>query len=237
MKYTSFATYAEMSAAAADIVAAQLRAKPASVLGLATGSTPIGMYDRLAELHKAGALDFSLASSVNLDEYIGLPPTHDQSYRFFMNKYLFSRVNIPIERTNVPSGVAPDPDAECARYDALIESLGGTDIQVLGIGVDGHIGFNEPADAFSTGTNCVDLDPSTIEANARFFASADDVPRRAITMGMSGIMGSRHVLLLAAGPAKKDILERSMHGPVTPRVPASILQFHPNVTVLFAEKG
>ena len=237
MKYTSFATYAEMSAAAADIVAAQLRAKPASVLGLATGSTPIGMYDRLAELHKAGALDFSLASSVNLDEYIGLPPTHDQSYRFFMNKYLFSRVNIPIERTNVPSGVAPDPDAECARYDALIESLGGTDIQVLGIGVDGHIGFNEPADAFSTGTNCVDLDPSTIEANARFFASADDVPRRAISMGMSGIMGSRHVLLLAAGPAKKDILERSMHGPVTPRVPASILQFHPNVTVLFAEKG
>lgn len=237
MQIRTVPTYREMSAIAAGLIAGILRANPAAVLGLATGSTPIGTYDELARLCREEGLDFSRASSVNLDEYLGLDGTHPQSYRYFMDKHLFDRVNIDKARTAVPSGVAADPAAECARYDALVKSLGGQDVQLLGIGPDGHIGFNEPADEFTGPTHLVDLDPSTIQANARFFASEAEVPRRAITMGMDAIMGAKSIILIAAGEGKKAILEAAVNGPVTPRVPASILQNHPNVTVLFAEQN
>ena len=235
MNYQSFPTYAEMSKAAAKIIADVLRAKPDCVLGLATGSSPIGTYDELARMHREEGLTFARCTTVNLDEYRGLAGTHPQSYRYFMNEHLFSRVDVRLDRTFVPNGTAADPAAECAAYDARIKALGGTDIQLLGIGPDGHIGFNEPADAFTDATHLVDLDPSTIEANARFFDSAADVPRQALTMGMSGIMGAKKILLVASGAGKKAVLDEAMHGPVTPRLPASILQKHPDVTVLFAE--
>lgn len=235
MNYQTFPTYAEMSKAAAKIVADVLRAKPDCVLGLATGSSPIGTYDELARMHREEGLSFARCTTVNLDEYRGLAGTHPQSYRYFMNEHLFSRVDVRLDHTFVPNGTAADPAAECAAYDARIKALGGTDIQLLGIGPDGHIGFNEPADEFTDATHLVDLDPSTIEANARFFDSAADVPRQALTMGMFGIMGSGKILLVASGAAKKAVLDAAMNGPVTPRLPASILQKHPDVTVLFAE--
>jgi glucosamine-6-phosphate deaminase len=237
MQIRTVPTYQEMSAIAAGMIAAILREKPDAVLGLATGSTPIGTYDELARLCREEGLDFSRASSVNLDEYLGLDGTHPQSYRYFMDEHLFDRVNIDKARTAVPSGVAADPDAECARYDALVKSLGGQDVQLLGIGPDGHIGFNEPADEFVGPTHLVDLDPSTIQANARFFDSEAEVPRRAITMGMDAIMGAKSIILIAAGEGKRAVLEAAVQGPVTPRLPASILQNHPNVTVLFAEQN
>ena len=198
--------YEEMSYEAAKLLAAQIVMRPDCVLGLATGSTPIGTYDQLVKWYEEGKLDFSKVRSVNLDEYCGLDGDNDQSYRYFMDHNLFDRVNIDKANTNVPNGKAADPAAEGERYDALIAELGGVDIQVLGIGYDGHIGFNEPGPAFIKPTHMVDLDPSTIEANARFFASADDVPRQANTMGMGGIMSARKVLLMANGGVKKDIL-------------------------------
>ena len=224
--------YATMSRRAADIIAAQVLLKPDAVLGLATGSTPIGLYDVLVERCNAGELDFSNVRSVNLDEYCGLDGSNDQSYRYFMDHHLFNRINIAKENTNVPNGKAEDFAAEGARYDQLIESLGGIDIQLLGIGLDGHIGFNEPGPCFEKPTHAVDLDPSTIEANSRFFASADDVPRRAITMGMGAIMNAKRVLLVANGKNKKEILEKALYGPITPEVPASLLQLHPDLTVI-----
>ena len=236
MNYQTFPTYSEMSKAAAKIIADVLRAKPDCVLGLATGSSPIGAYDELARMHREEGLSFARCMTVNLDEYRGLAGTHPQSYRYFMNQHLFSRVDVRLDHTFVPNGTAAAPVAECAAYDARLDSFGGSDIQLLGIGPDGHIGFNEPADVFTKGTHLVDLDPSTIEANARFFDSAADVPRQALTMGMGGIMGAKRILLVASGAAKKGVLEEAMHGPVTPRLPASILQKHPDVTILFAEK-
>lgn len=236
MNYQTFPTYAEMSKAAAKFLADIVRAKPDCVLGLATGSSPIGTYDELARMHREEGLSFARCTTVNLDEYRGLAGTHPQSYRYFMNEHLFSRVDVRLDHTFVPNGTAADPAAECAAYDARIKALGGSDVQLLGIGPDGHIGFNEPADEFTDATHVVDLDPSTIEANARFFDSADDVPRQALTMGMFGIMGAKRILLVASGAGKKAVLEEAMHGPVTPRLPASILQKHPDVTVLFAEK-
>ena len=236
MNYQVFESYAEMSKAAAKFLADIVRAKPDCVLGLATGSSPIGTYDELARMHREEGLSFARCTTVNLDEYRGLAGTHPQSYRYFMNEHLFSRVDVRLDHTFVPNGTAADPAAECAAYDARIKALGGTDVQLLGIGPDGHIGFNEPADEFTDATHLVDLDPSTIEANARFFDSAADVPRQALTMGMGGIMGAKRILLVASGAAKKAVLEAAMHGPVTPRLPASILQKHPDVTVLFAEK-
>ena len=232
MKIIRAKSYEEMSREAAKLLASQILMRPDAVLGLATGSTPIGLYDQLVKWYEAGELDFSAVRSVNLDEYCGLDGTNDQSYRYFMNHHLFDRVNIRKENTNVPNGKASDPAAEGERYDELIRSLGGIDIQLLGIGFDGHIGFNEPGPSFVKATHMVELDPSTIEANARFFASADDVPRRAITMGMGGIMQARKVLLLASGAGKKEILEKSLFGPITPEVPASLLQLHPDLTVI-----
>ena len=235
MNYQSFSSYSEMSKAAAAIIADVLRAKPECVLGLATGSSPIGTYDELVRMHREEGLSFARCTSVNLDEYLGLAGTHPESYRFFMNEHLFSRVDIRLDHTFVPCGTAADPAAECAAYDARLTALGGTDLQLLGIGPDGHIGFNEPADAFIVATHVVDLDPSTIKANARFFDSADDVPRQALTMGMGGIMRAKKILLIAPGAAKKAVLDAAMTGPVTPRLPASLLQLHPDVTVLWSE--
>ena len=224
--------YEEMSHLAANIIAAQVTLKPDSVLGLATGSSPVGMYKELIARHQAGDLDFSAVKSVNLDEYVGLEPTHDQSYRYFMQDNLFNHVNIDPANTNVPNGMAADPAAECDRYEEVIASMGGVDIQVLGMGHNGHIGFNEPAEAFPLKPNLVDLQDSTINANSRFFASRDDVPKQAITMGIGAIMKAKKILVVVSGEGKADIVAKAFAGPVTPHVPASILQLHPDVVLV-----
>ena len=221
---------------AADIITDVLKNKPDAVLGLATGSSPLGTYAKLIEKCSAGELDFSKVTSVNLDEYIGLDGTNDQSYRYFMDNNLFCNINIDKAKTYVPNGCAEDLKAEGANYDAFIKSLGGIDLQLLGIGLDGHIGFNEPDASFIAETHEVELDESTIEANARFFASKADVPTKAITMGMMSIMQAKKILLIANGAKKKDILDKAFFGPITPYVPASILQLHPDVTVIFSEE-
>ena len=235
MKYITVNTYDELSNKAADLIAAQILVKPNCVLGLATGSSPVGTYKRLIEDNKAGKIDFSTVTSVNLDEYVGLDGSNDQSYRYFMNHNLFDHVNIDKAKTFVPSGLAADLKAEGEAYDAMIKELGGIDLQLLGIGLDGHIGFNEPDAYFTAATHEVKLDESTIEANARFFASKDEVPTTAITMGMLSIMQAKKVLLIANGAAKKAIVEKAFFGPIDPQVPASILQLHPDVTVIFSE--
>ena len=228
--------YKGMSRKAANIVSAQVILNPACVLGLATGSTPIGMYQQLIDWYNKGDLDFSQVKSVNLDEYVGLAPTHDQSYRYFMQHNLFDHVNIDPANTNVPNGLASDPEAECQRYNEVIRSMGGIDVQVLGMGHNGHIGFNEPGEAFELETHVVDLTERTIEANARFFASKDEVPKRAITMGIKSIMQARQILVVVSGEDKADIVKKAFFGPVEPQVPASILQMHPNV-VLCGDKA
>lgn len=235
MKYIEVESYEELSEMAADIIAAQVENKPESVLGLATGSSPLGTYACLVKAYESKDLDFSKVTSVNLDEYVGLTGENDQSYRYFMDTNLFSKINIRKECTFVPNGCAKDIEKECREYDERIESFGGIDIQLLGIGLDGHIGFNEPDDIFVKETHLVDLDPSTIEANARFFKSKDEVPRKAVTMGMSGIMGAKKVLLIANGKNKEEIVKKAFWGPITPKVPASILQLHPDVTVIYAK--
>ena len=224
--------YQGMSRKAANIVSAQVILNPSSVLGLATGSTPIGMYKQLIAWYKKNDLDFAQVKSVNLDEYVGLPPTHDQSYRYFMQTNLFDHINIDPASTNVPNGLAEDPEAECERYNQIIRSTGGIDIQVLGMGHNGHIGFNEPGEAFELETHVVDLTDRTIDANARFFASRDEVPRRAITMGIKSIMQARRILVVVSGEDKADIVKAAFTGPVTPRVPASILQMQPDVALV-----
>ncbi len=235
MKFITVKNYEELSTKAANIIAAQIINKPDCVLGLATGSSPVGTYDKLTEYFNNGTIDFSAVTSVNLDEYVGLDGTNDQSYRYFMNKNLFDRVNIDKANTYVPSGTAENIDKEGEEYDKLIKKLGGIDLQLLGIGLDGHIGFNEPEEFFTAKTHLVSLDPSTIKANARFFASEADVPTKAITMGMMSIMQAKKVLLIANGEAKKEILEKAFFGPITPFVPASILQLHPDLTVIYSE--
>lgn len=232
MRIYETANYEEMSRKAANILSAQVISKPDSVLGLATGSTPIGMYDQLVEWYNKGDVDFSEVKTVNLDEYKGLARDNDQSYYYFMHKHLFDRVNINPDNTNVPDGTQMDSEKECARYEKLIESMGGVDIQLLGIGRNGHIGFNEPDICFAKTTHCVDLTESTIEANKRFFASADDVPRQAYTMGIGTIMKAKKILLIVNGEDKADALAKAVYGPVTPEVPASILQFHNDVVIV-----
>ena len=232
MKIYKAKDYKDMSRKAANIISAQVIMKPNCVLGLATGSTPIGTYDQLVEWYNKGDLDFSEVTTVNLDEYKGLPRTNDQSYYYFMHQHLFDRVNIDPERTNVPNGMEPDAEKECGRYEELIRSLGGVDLQLLGLGHNGHIGFNEPGEAFEKETHCVDLTESTIEANKRFFASANDVPKQAYTMGIKTIMQAKKILIVVNGENKADIVERAFFGPVTPEVPASILQLHNDVTLV-----
>ena len=232
MKIYKAKDYKDMSRKAANIISAQVIMKPNCVLGLATGSTPIGTYDQLVEWYNKGDLDFSEVTTVNLDEYKGLPRTNDQSYYYFMHQHLFDRVNIDPERTNVPNGMEPDAEKECGRYEELIRSLGGVDLQLLGLGHNGHIGFNEPGEAFEKETHCVDLTESTIEANKRFFEKEEDVPRQAYTMGIGTIMRAKKILLVASGEGKADIIAKAFTGPITPEVPASILQLHNDVTVV-----
>ena len=232
MKIFKMKDYDQMSQKAANLIAAQIITKPDCVLGLATGSSPIGTYKQLIEKYNNGDLDFSKVTTVNLDEYKGLPRDNDQSYYYFMNDNLFDHVNIDKENTHVPNGMIEDSEKECADYEALIASLGGQDLQLLGLGHNGHIGFNEPADDFAKTTHCVYLQESTIEANKRFFASIDDVPRQAYTMGIGTIMKAKKIVVVVSGADKADIVEKAFFGPVTPHVPASILQMHPDVTVV-----
>ena len=232
MKIIHAESYDDLSRKAAEIIAAQIKSKPDSVLGLATGSSPVGTYKELVKMYESGELDFSRISSINLDEYVGLDGTSDQSYRFFMNDNLFDHVNIDKSNTNVPNGKAEDRDAECSRYDALRSEIGPIDMQLLGIGENGHIGFNEPSDEFIYETHVVTLTDSTIMANSRLFADPADVPRYAMTVGMETIMTAKKVLLVANGAKKAQALRDTVSGPVTPRVPASILQQHPDVTII-----
>jgi glucosamine-6-phosphate deaminase len=227
--------YKDLSRKAANILSAQVIMKPNCVLGLATGSTPIGTYDQLVEWYQKGDLDFSEVTTVNLDEYKGLNRENDQSYYYFMHKHLFDRVNINIENTHLPNGMEDDSEKECQRYAQLIHSLGGVDLQLLGLGHNGHIGFNEPGEAFEKDVHCVNLTETTIEANKRFFASADDVPRQAYTMGIKTIMQAKKILIVVSGEDKADIVARSFFGEVTPQVPASILQMHNDVTLVADE--
>ena len=235
MKFITIDTYEKLSRQAANIISAQVILKPDSVLGLATGSSPLGTYKQLIEWYEKGDIDFSKVTSVNLDEYVGLDGTNDQSYRYFMNKNFFEHINIDINNTFVPNGSAVDLAGEGKRYDEHIADLGGIDLQLLGIGLDGHIGFNEPDKYFVKSTHVVDLHESTIKANSRFFANIDEVPKRAITMGMVSIMQAKKILLIASGKEKRDILEKAFYGPITPEIPASILQLHPDITVIYSE--
>lgn len=227
--------YDDMSRKVANIISAQVITNPDCVLGLATGSTPIGTYKQLIEWYKQGDLDFSNVKSVNLDEYKGLTKDNEQSYYQFMYHNFFKHINIDLANTNVPDGTEPDVEKECTRYDQVIEHLGGIDLQLLGLGNNGHIGFNEPDEAFAKSTYCVDLQESTIEANKRFFADINDVPRQAYTMGIKTIMQARKILLAVSGEGKAQILHDVLCGPITPHVPASILQIHNNVIVVADE--
>ncbi len=227
--------YDDMSRKAANILSAQVIMKPNCVLGLATGSTPIGTYAQLVEWYNKGDLDFSNVTTVNLDEYKGLNRENDQSYYYFMNEHLFSKVNVNHERTFLPDGTEKDSEKACADYNQIIEDVGGVDLQLLGLGHNGHIGFNEPGDVFKAKTHCVDLTETTIKANQRFFASIDDVPRQAYTMGIQTIMQARKILVVVSGEDKAGIVKEAFFGPITPRVQASVLQLHPDVTVVADE--
>lgn len=234
MRVIRVKSYDDMSLLAARIIGGQILLKPSCVLGLATGSSPIGTYQNLVKDYEKGILDFSQVTTVNLDEYYGLDGENDQSYRYFMNHNLFDHVNIDKANTFVPNGAAADIDAESARYEALVQSLGGADLQLLGIGNNGHIGFNEPDSCFPAEVHGVKLTESTIRANSRLFERIEDVPTMAITMGIGTIMKAKRILLVA-GADKAEIVERSVSGPVTPDVPASILQLHRDATVILAE--
>lgn len=227
--------YQDMSRKAANIISAQIIMKPDCVLGLATGSSPIGTYKQLIEWYQKGDLDFSQVTTINLDEYKGLSPENPQSYRYFMNTNLFDHVNIDKSRTFVPNGLEPDSETACKAYEKIIRKTGGVDLQLLGLGRNGHIGFNEPADVFERETHCVNLTESTIEANKRFFESEADVPRQAYTMGIGSIMLAKKILVVVSGEDKADALKAMISGPITPKVPASILQLHSDVTVVADE--
>ena len=235
MKIIKAKDYQDMSKKAAIVIASQVSMKPNCVLGLATGSTPIGTYKNLVAAYNNGDLDFSEVSTVNLDEYRGIDRENDQSYYYFMNDNLFNHVNIDKANTHVPNGMETDSDKACTDYEAIVKSYGGADLQLLGLGHNGHIGFNEPADEFPKDTHCVDLQESTIEANKRFFASIDDVPKQAYTMGIGTIMSAKKILLIASGKDKAEIIKKAFFGPVKPQVPASILQLHSDVTVIIDE--
>ena len=235
MKIVVVKDYAEMSKKAAEFMAELVNNKAEAILGLATGGTPVGMYENLIELNKEGKVDFSKVTTVNLDEYVGLSGEHEQSYRFFMNNTLFNHININKERTFVPNGLAKNVEEECAKYDARIEELGGIDLQLLGLGGNGHIAFNEPDECLVVGSHLTGLTQDTIDANARFFASADEVPQTAVTMGLGGIMKAKKILLIASGEGKADAVQAMMNGKITTACPASMLQMHRDVTVIVDE--
>ena len=224
--------YEDMSRKAANILSAQIIMKPNCVLGLATGSTPIGIYKQLIDRYEKGDLDFSQVTTVNLDEYKGLEKENKQSYHYFMNKNLFSHININPNHTHIPNGMEEDSKKECSRYEQLIQNLGGVDLQLLGLGHNGHIGFNEPDQIFYKETHCVDLQESTIKANQRFFDCIDSVPKQAYTMGIKTIVQARKIVVVVSGKDKAEIVKKAFFGPVTPLVPASILQMHNDVTLV-----
>ena len=225
-------TYEKMSKAAAMVIAAQVITKPDSVLGLATGATPLGAYAELARLNREGSLDFSHVKTFNLDEYLGVDGANNQSYRYFMMENLFTKTNINVENTKLLDGLTENPEKECALFEELIDFSGGIDIQLLGIGNNGHIGFNEPDSHFPMATHLVKLAESTIEANSRFFKNTEEVPKFALTMGIGTIMKARKILVLASGEKKADIIRELMLGDVKPQTPGSILRFHRDVTVI-----
>ena len=229
--------YYSVSRRASNIISAQIISKPDCVLGLATGTSPIGTYKQLVEWYKKGDLDFSKVTSVNLDEYLGLSAEHPNSYRHFMNQNLFSLVNINPELTHLPNGIARDIAKECTNYDALIQDLGGIDLQLLGLGHNGHIGFNEPNDFFETGTHRVGLAQNTISANSRLFDNPEEVPTEALTVGIKSILQAKKILLIVSGADKAEALKKSLLGPVTPQVPASILQLHNDVSIVADESA
>lgn len=228
--------YDLLSKKAAQIVGSQMILNPKSILGLATGSTPIGMYKNLIKMYEEGLIDFSKTTTFNLDEYYQLPINNDQSYHYFMDENLFNHININRENIHIPNGMADDIDAECVLYDKMIDD-NGIDIQILGIGNNAHIGFNEPTINFNKGTHMVTLDESTREANARFFNSIDEVPTKAITMGTGSIFKSKKILLLASGINKAEAIYNTVHGKVTPEVPSSILQFHKDVIIILDKEA
>lgn len=235
MRIIKTKNYDEMSRKAANIFFSQIVFKENSVLGLATGSSVLGLYNNLIDGFKIGDLDFSNVITVNLDEYVGLDSENDQSYRYYMNKNLFDHINIKKENTHLPDGLAEDAEAECAKYNKMIEDFGGIDIQLLGLGHNGHIGFNEPDETFIKETHVVTLDESTIKANSRFFADEKDVPRKAMTMGIQNIMQAKKIILCVSGEQKREILKKVMFGEITPKTPGSILQLHPDLTVVADE--
>ena len=224
--------YEEMSKLGARIVAAQILLHPASVLGLATGSTPVGLYRALSEMYRAGEIDFSGITTFNLDEYYPISPENPNSYRYFMNENLFDHINIPKSCTHIPNGMADDPAAECAAYDRMIREAGGIDLQLLGIGLNGHIGFNEPDGILTTGTHITQLSESTIEANSRFFESRDEVPTFALTMGMETILHARKIILLASGEGKHPAVKQLLDHTITTHMPATLLKVHSDVTLI-----
>lgn len=232
MKIYCAKDYYHASRVAANIISAQVIIKPACTLGLATGSTPIGTYEQLIHWYEKGDLDFSAVHSINLDEYRGLSPENDQSYRYFMNTHLFDHINIDKANTHVPNGLEPDADKACSDYNEIIHTSCGIDLQLLGLGHNGHIGFNEPDEAFEKETHCVDLTQSTIDANARFFASEDEVPKQAYTMGIKTIMQAKKILVVVSGEGKAQIVKDAFFGPITRQVPASVLQLHNDVILV-----
>ncbi len=232
MKIIKTKDYEHMSRVTANLLSAQVIMKPDCVLGLATGSTPVGAYKQLVQWFQKGDLDFSEVTSVNLDEYKGLSPENDQSYRYFMNHNLFDHINIRKDHTFVPNGLEPDAERACDDYNKIIHDLGGIDLQLLGLGNNGHIGFNEPSSSFEKETHCVDLTQSTIDANARFFSSLSEVPRQAYTMGIQTIMQAKKIVVAVSGQGKASIVKEAFFGPITPQVPASVLQLHSDVTVV-----
>jgi len=235
MKIIVVKDYAELSKRASFMIAAQVTLKADSVLGLATGSTPIGTYEALVRLYEEGFVSFPKVKTFNLDEYYNLSADNPQSYRYFMNEHLFSKINISEDAIEIPNGMAADVEEECRRYEQAIQKAGGIDFQLLGIGTNGHIGFNEPDVKFEAQTHLVELDQETIKSNARFFDSIDEVPKQAISMGIKTIMQSRHILLLASGIEKADTIHQMLSDKITPTCPATILQLHPNVTILLDE--
>ena len=237
MRIIKVSTYEELSKKAAQMIASQLILKPNSVLGLATGSTPIGTYEELVRMYKSSDIDFYNTVTFNLDEYHGLSPENEQSYIYFMKDKLFKHVNIRTENIHIPSGQAQNIDAECSAYDNKILDFGGIDIQLLGIGRNGHIGFNEPDVKFEALTHLVELDTDTIEANARFFDSIEEVPTQAISMGIKNIMHARKIVLVACGREKAETIQKMIHGDIVPELPASVLQLHPDVTVIVDEEA
>lgn len=227
-----FQSNEELNKAGAGLIISLLHTKPNAVLGLATGRTPTGIYAELVKAYRRDAVRFDHCRTFNLDEYIGLPREHSESFFTYMEKHLFSQVNLSSSQTHLPDGSAADPHAEAARYDALLNSVGQIDLQILGIGHNGHIGFNEPSGALTSATHVVELDERTRQANARSFSSIDDVPTQAITMGIGSIMKAKTVLLVVSGEDKAEIVHRSLTGPITTQCPASLLQTHPSLIVM-----